>query len=257
MTARSRRTPYGIRLTPRLCSGCPELVEGHALRLTGLAATALVAACLAAGMGAEGARPRARDIGLSPGVFQPGPLNALTDVGGVRVGQKTRVDGDLVRTGVTVVVPHEGNLFQDKVAGAVFVGNAFGKLAGSTQVAELGTIETPVVLTNTLAVGTSVDAVVRYTLSQPGNERVQSVNAVVGETNDGGLNDIRGLHVTTGDVIAAISSAAAGPVDEGSVGAGREGAGEVRVRAAPCGSAGRATHARRLVPDRGGHRRAD
>ena len=185
MTARSRRTPYGIRLTPRLCSGCPELVEGHALRL---AATALVAACLTAGMGAEGARPRARDIGLSPGVFQPGPLNAITDVGGVRVGQKTRVDGDLVRTGVTVVVPHEGNLFQDKVAGAVFVGNAFGKLAGSAQVAELGTIETPVVLTNTL--------------------------------NDGGLNDIRGLHVTTGDVIAAISSAAAGPVDEGSVGAG-------------------------------------
>jgi D-aminopeptidase len=138
----------------------------------------------------------------------------------VRVGQQTLIDGDLVRTGVTVVVPHEGNLFQDKVAGAVFVGNAFGKLAGSTQVAELGTIETPVVLTNTLAVGTAVDAVVRYTLAQPGNERVQSVNAVVGETNDGGLNDIRGLHVTTADVIAAIRSAAAGPVEEGSVGAG-------------------------------------
>jgi D-aminopeptidase len=153
-------------------------------------------------------------------VFPTGPLNAITDVGGVRVGQKTLVEGDLVRTGVTVVVPHEGNLFEDKVAGAVFVGNAFGKLTGSTQVAELGTLETPVVLTNTLAVGTAVDAVVRYTLAQPGNERVQSVNAVVGETNDGGLNDIRGLHVTTGDVIAAIRNAAAGPVDEGSVGAG-------------------------------------
>ncbi len=208
MTARSRRTADGIRLTP----------DGSRGRL--LAATALVAACLAAGMGAQGARPRARDIGLSPGMFPTGPLNAITDVGGVRVGQKTLVEGDLVRTGVTVVVPHEGNLFEDKVAGAVFVGNAFGKLAGSTQVAELGTIETPVVLTNTLAVGTAVDAVVRYTLAQPGNERVQSVNAVVGETNDGGLNDIRGLHVTTGDVIAAIRNAAAGPVDEGSVGAG-------------------------------------
>lgn len=207
MTARSRLTLHAWRLAP------------HALRLT-LAAMALVAACLAAGIGADGARPRARDIGLSPGVFAPGPLNAITDVGGVRVGQRTLIEGDLVRTGVTVVVPHEGNLFQDKVAGAVFVGNAFGKLAGSTQVAELGTIETPVVLTNTLAVGTAVDAVVRYTLAQPGSERVQSVNAVVGETNDGGLNDIRGLHVTTDDVMAAIRTAAGGPVQEGSVGAG-------------------------------------
>jgi D-aminopeptidase len=153
-------------------------------------------------------------------VFPPGPLNAITDVRGVRVGQTTIVQGDSVRTGVTVVVPHDGNLFQDKVAGAVFVGNAFGKLAGSTQVGELGTIETPVVLTNTLAVGTAIDAVVRYTLAQPGNQGVQSVNAVVGETNDGGLNDIRGLHVTTDDVLAAIRRAAEGPVEEGSVGAG-------------------------------------
>ncbi len=125
-----------------------------------------------------------------------------------------------MRTGVTAVVPHGGNLFQDKVAGAVFVGNAFGKLAGSTQVEELGTIETPIVLTNTLAVGTAMDAVVRYTLAQPGNERVQSVNALVGETNDGGLNDIRGLHVTREHVLAAITGAAAGAVPEGSVGAG-------------------------------------
>ena len=168
-----------------------------------------------------GERPRARDLGLAPGVFPPGPLNAITDVAGVRVGHTTIVEGDAVRTGVTAILPHGGNLFQDKVAGAVFVGNAFGKLAGSTQVAELGTIETPIVLTNTLSVGTAIEAVVRYTLAQPGNERVQSVNAVVGETNDGGLNDIRGLHVTRDHVLAAIRARRrAAPVAEGSVGAG-------------------------------------
>src|SRR5690348_12037771 len=134
-------------------------------------------------------RPRARDLGLSPGVFPPGPLDAITDVAGVRVGQVTLVQGDTVRTGVTAILPHGGNIFQDKVAGAVFVGNAFGKLAGSTQVAELGTIETPIVLTNTLSVGTAVEAVVRWVLERPGNEDVHSVNALVGETNDGGLND--------------------------------------------------------------------
>ncbi|MDE3153917.1 MAG: P1 family peptidase [Acidobacteriota bacterium] len=165
-------------------------------------------------------RPRARDLGLAPGVFPPGPLDAITDVAGVQVGQVTLVRGDDVRTGVTAILPHPGNVFQDKVAGAVFVGNAFGKLAGSTQVAELGTIETPIVLTNTLSVGTAVDAVVRYTLAEPGNEEVRSVNALVGETNDGGLNDIRGLHVTTADVLQAIRSAQGGPVAEGSVGAG-------------------------------------
>jgi D-aminopeptidase len=165
-------------------------------------------------------RPRARDLGLAPGVFSPGPLNAITDVDGVRVGQVTLIEGDSVRTGVTAVLPHAGNIFQDKVAGAVFVGNAFGKIAGSTQVAELGTIETPIVLTNTLSVGTAVQAVVRGTLAEPGNEDVRSVNAVVGETNDGGLNDIRGLHVTEADVIRAIRDAKAGPVTEGSVGAG-------------------------------------
>src|SRR5437867_4734542 len=147
------------------------------------------------------ARPRARDLGIAPGVLAPGPLNAITDVDGVRVGHTTLVEGDNIRTGVTAVVPHGGNVFQDKVAGAVFVGNAFGKLAGSTQVTELGTIETPIVLTNTLSVGVAMDAVVRYTLAQPGNEQVRSVNAVVGETNDGGLNDIRGLHVTREHVL--------------------------------------------------------
>ena len=169
--------------------------------------------------GAE-VRPRARDLGLAPGVFPPGPLDAITDVLGVAVGQVTLVEGERVRTGVTAVVPHAGNVFQEKVAGAVFVGNAFGKLAGSTQVDELGTIETPIVLTSTLSVGTAVEAVVEDTLARPGNEEVRSVNAVVGETNDGGLNDIRGRHVRREHVLAAIRGARTGPVEEGSVGAG-------------------------------------
>jgi D-aminopeptidase len=147
-------------------------------------------------------------------------LNAITDVPGVSVGHATRIEGDRVRTGVTAIVPHAGNVFQEKVAGAVFVGNAFGKLAGSTQVDELGTIETPIVLTSTLSVGTAVEAVVRDTLGRPGNEDVRSVNALVGETNDGGLNDIRGGHVRREDVWAAIRGAKPGPVEEGSVGAG-------------------------------------
>jgi D-aminopeptidase len=165
-------------------------------------------------------RPRARDLGIVVGIYPSGPRDAITDVDDVRVGHSTIVEGDRVRTGVTAIVPHGGNVFQDKVAGAVFVGNAFGKLAGSTQVNELGTIETPIVLTNTLSVGTAMDAVVRYTIAQPGNEKVRSVNALVGETNDGGLNDIRGLHVTREHVIAAITGATAGPVAEGTVGAG-------------------------------------
>src|SRR4051794_30640796 len=165
-------------------------------------------------------RPRARDLGIVTGIYPSGAHNAITDVEGVRVGHTTIVEGDRVRTGVTAIVPHGGNVFQDKVAGAVFVGNAFGKLAGSTQVNELGTIETPIVLTNTLSVGTAMDAVVRYTIAQPGNERVRSVNALVGETNDGGLNDIRALHVTREHVMAAIDGARSGAVAEGSVGAG-------------------------------------
>ncbi len=165
-------------------------------------------------------RPRAREIGLAPGVFAPGPLNAITDVSGVSVGHVTLIEGDSVRTGVTVVVPHAGNVFQDKVAGAVFVGNAFGKLAGSTQVDELGTIETPIALTNTLSVGAAMDGLVRWTLDQPGNQNVRSVNALVGETNDGGLNDIRGQHVRPQHVLAALKAATTGAVPEGSVGAG-------------------------------------
>jgi D-aminopeptidase len=165
-------------------------------------------------------RPRARDLGIAPGTFTPGPLNAITDVAGVRVGQVTIVEGDTVRTGVTAVLPHGGNLFQEKVPGAVFVGNAFGKLAGSTQVNELGTIESPIVLTNTLSVGTAVEAIVQWTIEQPGNGTVRSVNALVGETNDGTLNDIRGLHVTRDHVAAAVIRASDGPVEEGAVGAG-------------------------------------
>lgn len=165
-------------------------------------------------------RPRARDVGIAPGAGTTGALNAITDVPDVRVGQTTLIEGDRVRTGVTTVIPHGGNLFRDKVPGAVFIGNAFGKLAGSTQVRELGTIESPIVLTNTLAVGTAVEAVVRWTLAQAGNENVRSVNALVGETNDGGLNDIRSLPVTREHVMASITSAVSGPVAEGAVGAG-------------------------------------
>lgn len=169
---------------------------------------------------AQSERPRARDLGLAPGVFAPGPLNAITDVAGVSVGHATLIEGDAVRTGVTVVVPHAGNVFQDKVPGAVYVGNAFGKLAGSTQVDELGTIETPIALTNTLSVGAAMDGLVRWTLDQPGNDNVRSVNALVGETNDGGLNDIRGQHVRPQHVLAALKAATTGAVPEGSVGAG-------------------------------------
>jgi D-aminopeptidase len=191
-------------------------VGPRVLPLLLLASAVAIAGVVAAGQ----SRPRARDLGIAPGVYAPGALNAITDVEGVRVGHTTVIEGDKVRTGVTAIVPHGGNVFQDKVAGAVFVGNAFGKLAGSTQVTELGTIETPIVLTNTLSVGMAMDAVVRYTLAQPGNEQVRSVNALVGETNDGQLNDIRGLHVTRDHVTDAIKTAKTGPVAEGTVGAG-------------------------------------
>ena len=164
--------------------------------------------------------PRARDIGLRIGVMTPGPWNAITDVPGVKVGQTTLVRGDSVCTGVTAILPYDGNIFQQKVPAAVFVGNGFGKLAGLTQVQELGNLETPVVLTNTLSVGAAIEAVVQYTLQEKGNENVQSVNAVVGETNDGWLNDIRGMHVRKEDVRQAIASAKTGPVQEGCVGAG-------------------------------------
>jgi D-aminopeptidase len=165
-------------------------------------------------------RPRARDLGLTFGLYHPGRKNAITDVAGVRVGQVTLIEGDSVRTGVTAIRPHPGNLFQDKVAGAVFAYNAFGKLVGSTQVNELGQIETPIVLTNTLSVFDAASAVAHWTVTEPGNEDVPRSNALVGETNDGWLNDIRGFHVKTADVTRAIEEASDGPVAEGAVGAG-------------------------------------
>lgn len=157
-------------------------------------------------------RGRIRDFGIEPGIFKPGTYNAITDVPGVKVGQVTLIEGDNIRTGVTAIVPHDGNVFRKKCPAAIYVGNGFGKLAGVTQVRELGNIETPIVLTNTLSVAQGIEGVLSYTLSQVGNENVRSVNAVVGETNDGGLNDIRGRHVKADDVVKAIVSAKSGPV---------------------------------------------
>ena len=155
-------------------------------------------------------RPRARDVGVKVGILPPGPLNAITDVNGVLVGHTTIIRGDDIRTGVTAVLPHSGNLFREKVPGAVFVGNGFGKLMGSTQVDELGEIETPILLTSTLSVPRVADFLLDYMLSLPGNEDVPSINPVVAETNDGYLNDIRGRHITREDVAAAIKNAKAG-----------------------------------------------
>jgi D-aminopeptidase len=165
-------------------------------------------------------RPRARDVGVRVGVLPTGPENAITDVNGVLVGHTTIIRGDSIRTGVTAVLPHPGNLFQEKVPGAVFVGNAFGKLIGSTQVNELGEIETPILLTSTLATARVADDLITYMLRLPGNEKVLSVNPLVGETNDGYLNDIRSRPITEQDVLAAITSAKGGAVEEGCVGAG-------------------------------------
>ena len=164
--------------------------------------------------------PRASDLGLKIGILPTGPLDAITDVAGVEVGHTTIIRGGDVRTGVTAILPHPGNLFREKVPGAVFVGNAFGKLAGSTQVNELGEIETPILLTSTLSVPRVADALIDYMLALPGNEDVESINPLVGETNDGYLNDIRGRHITREDVFAAIRNAKGGPVEAGSVGAG-------------------------------------
>lgn len=181
----------------------------------------LILACLVAGMApAHAGQKDLRDYGVAIGVLQPGANNAITDVSGLTVGQKTLVEGDSVRTGVTAIVPHPGNIFQDKVPAAVYVGNGFGKLIGTTQIAELGNIETPIVLTNTLSVPTAANALIGHVLSLPENADVRSVNPVVGETNDGYLNDIRGRHVTRQDVLDAIQSAHAGRIEQGNVGAG-------------------------------------
>ena len=163
---------------------------------------------------------RARDYGITIGVLKTGPYNAITDVAGVKVGHTTLIKGDSVRTGVTAILPHEGNIYQQKVPAAIYIGNGYGKLAGYSQVKELGNIETPIILTNTLSVPTASNALISYTLGLEGNETVRSVNSIVGETNDGYLNDIRGRHIQEKHVFHALETARAGPVVEGNIGAG-------------------------------------
>ena len=181
----------------------------------------LIAACMLLGVTSVTAqRKTLREWGFPTGIFETCRYNAITDVPGVTVGHITRIEGDSIRTGVTAIVPHQGDLFRKKTPAAVYVGNGFGKLAGTTQVRELGNIETPIILTNTLSVPAGIEGAVRYTLMQPGHEHVRSVNAVVGETNDGHLNDIRGMHVTPQMVLDAINGAQGGPVEQGNVGAG-------------------------------------
>ena len=180
----------------------------------------VAAVCLMTAPAHAADRLRPREAGIVFGILPTGPLNAITDVAGVKVGQVTLIEGVNVRTGVTAILPHGGNLYQDKVPAGFAVGNAYGKFMGSTQVKELGEIETPIVLTNTLNVPEAAAGSIEWTLRQPGNEEVRSVNAVVGETNDGYLNDIRGRHVTPANGIAAIEAAREGPVQEGAVGAG-------------------------------------
>ena len=180
-----------------------------------------LAVLLAPPLAAQTPRPRARDVGVVVGILPTGPLNAITDVAGVRVGQATLAAGDSVNTGVTAILPHGGNVFQEKVPAAVSVGNGFGKLTGIAQLRELGELESPIVLTCTLCVPRAADAVLSWLLALPGNEQVRSINAVVGETNDGALNDIRRRPVSEATVFEALRGASEGPVAEGSVGAGR------------------------------------
>lgn len=192
----------------------------RSLLLSAIFAGALLTLSPSVLMSQTGERPRARELGIKVGVFNPGTYNAITDVDGVRVGQVTVWEGDNVRTGVTAILPHGGNIFQDKVPGAVVVGNGFGKLVGVTQLRELGEIETPILLTCTLCVWRAADAMVEWLLEQDGMERVGSINPIVGETNDGGLSDIRSRPIRPEHVRTALENAASGPVEEGVVGAG-------------------------------------
>jgi len=176
---------------------------------------------LIGGLNTTGQSPgRARDLGIKIGVLKTGKFNAITDVNGVKVGHVTLVRGDNIRTGVTAILPHPGNIFRQKVPAAIYIGNGFGKLTGYSQVEELGNIETPIILTNTLSVPIASNGLITYTLQQPGNEDVRSVNPIIGETNDGWLNDIQGRHIREEHVLEAIQNAAGGPVTEGNVGAG-------------------------------------
>jgi len=191
-------------------------------------------------------RERVRDLGINPGILNTGPLNAITDVGGVKVGHLTKVEGDDIRTGVTAILPHGGNLFRDRVPAAVYVGNGFGKALGFTQVEELGELETPIGLTNTLSIHTVANGISDYVLNNPENENVRSVNPLVGETNDGYLNNIRARTIDIEDVYSAIESAESGPVAEGNVGAG------TGTRALGF-KAGIGTASRQLPEERGGY----
>jgi len=200
----------------------PDLSNPYLLarRCVGLAA-AMILLFATPGSAQEGAeRPRARELGIRIGSYPTGPLNAITDVPGVRVGQVTLIRGEDIRTGVTAVVPHGGSVFWEKVPAALFVGNGFGKLVGATQIRELGNIETPILLCGTLNVPRVADALLSWMMDRENMERVRSINPVVGETNDGGLNDIRGRHVGEAEVFEALRGAVSGPVEEGSVGAG-------------------------------------
>jgi len=197
----------------------PAVARAAALAVTFATALAAALPVLLSAQVAPG-RARARDIGLAPGVFSPGPLNAITDVAGVLVGHTTLVEGDRIRTGVTAIVPHGGNTFQSRVPAALHVGNGFGKIIGGTQLRELGELETPILLTCTLCVWRAADAMTAWLLERPGMEQVRSINPVVGETNDAALNDIRARPITPEAVRAALDGARAGAVAEGSVGAG-------------------------------------
>src|SRR5438552_17269534 len=191
---------------------------GRAMKI--LALVLLLISAASAQTTSSPARPRASDLGLKIGILPTEPLNAITDVDGVEVGHTTIIRGDDLRTGVTAILPHPGNLYREKVPGAIFVGNGFGKLTGSTQVNEMGDIETPILLTSTTSVPRVADALISYMLGLPENEDVLSINPLVGETNDGYLSDIRGRHISQDDVFAAIKNAKSGRVEEGAIGAG-------------------------------------
>jgi len=195
-------------------------VDDNFLKLNNMKNILLIAICLLMFTAHSQDKKRARDYGLEIGVLKTGSLNAITDIKGVKVGHFTLMEDGVVNTGVTAIIPHSDNIFQNKVPAAIYIANGFGKLTGISQVEELGNLETPVVLTNTLSVPTASGAVIKYMLNMEGNENVKSVNPVVGETNDGRLNDIRGLHITEDHVLAAIQSAKEGKMEEGSVGAG-------------------------------------
>ena len=202
----------------------PAGVQSYAMPMTNklcLVAAVLLLSAFAPGQATSAnTRTRSSDLGLKVGVLPAGSLDAITDVSGVEVGHTTIIRGDNIRTGVTAILPHSGNLYREKVPGAIFLGNAFGKLAGYTQVEELGEIETPILLTSTVSVPRVADALISYMLALSGNEEVLSINPVVGETNDGYLSDIRGRHITPDDVFAAIKNAKGGAIEEGAVGAG-------------------------------------